>query len=174
MKNILNVIYKYAITYIILIFILSALIPQKCIKDNVIKSLETLEKENLSQEVGIIKKTVLDDFTDALMINVAYSIDTNHPIKAIMTNNFGSDKNKQTKEPIINTVEKLRQNLESENVSYYGYSRYWHGYLIYLRPLFVLLDYTKIRILFTVILNLLALRLGYLLYRKLGKATSII
>ena len=42
MKNILNVIYKYAITYIILIFIfivgliLSALIPQKCIKDNVI------------------------------------------------------------------------------------------------------------------------------------------
>ena len=59
MKNILNVIYKYAITYIILIFIfivgliLSALIPQKCIKDNVIKSLETLEKENLSQEVGI-------------------------------------------------------------------------------------------------------------------------
>lgn len=180
MKNILNVIYKYAITYIILIFIfivgliLSALIPQKCIKANVIKSLETLEKENLSQEVGIIKKTVLDDFTDALMINVAYSIDTNHPIKAIMTNNFGSDKNKQTKEPIINTVEKLRQSLESENLSYYGYSRYWHGYLIYLRPLLALLDYTKIRILFTIILNLLALRLGYLLYKKLGKVTSII
>ena len=173
MKNVLNYIKIYII--MILVFItgltLVALIPQENIKNNVKKSLETLEKENLAQEVGIIKKTILDDFTDALMINISYSLDTKNPIKAIMEDNFGHEERNVIQ---YKPVKDLKYNIENEDISYTNYSRYWHGYLIYLKPLLVIMDYTKIRILFTIILSALAIRQAYLLNKKMGKAYAII
>lgn len=177
MRKILKIIGTYVITYMILIVIFIAglsfvsLIPRERIRENVKKSLEQFEKENLAQEVGIIKKTILDDYTDALMMNISYSIDTSEPIQSAMADNF---KYRIESGTVVGPVVNLRESIENDNIKYYGYSRYWHGYLIYLRPLLVIFDYNFLRAIFTIILDLLAIRLIYLLYKKQGKAIALI
>lgn len=46
------------------------------------------------------------------------------------------------------------------------YTRYWHGFLVFLRPLLLIFDITQIRILYTIIFIYLFIRLFYLLKRE--------
>lgn len=55
-----------------------------------------------------------------------------------------------------------------------GYSRYWHGYLMFLRPLMVFLDYTQIRYLYMHIYMLLFTILIIKVNNRLSKRIAII
>ncbi|MED4271966.1 hypothetical protein [Weissella confusa] len=46
------------------------------------------------------------------------------------------------------------------------YARYWHGYLVVLRPLMFLMNYTSIRMLYSVIILFLMMITTYLLFRQ--------
>ncbi|MBQ8519317.1 MAG: hypothetical protein IJ455_06950 [Agathobacter sp.] len=48
------------------------------------------------------------------------------------------------------------------------YARYWHGYLIFLKPLFFLMDLEGIYIVNTIVLSALGLAVLYLMYKRLG------
>ena len=56
----------------------------------------------------------------------------------------------------------------------FEYARYWHGYLVLLRPLLALFNYSAIRIILLVITLLSMAILAILLYKKLDLQTSII
>lgn len=168
---------KYILTYVLLIlaFILTltlaALMPSKNVKRNVALSLEDIVS---NPEIGKVKHISLDKFTAAIMLNCAYSIDSTKLLESIMINNIGYNPDESNGVANANPFVDLSVNIMDRNVHYYEYARYWHGYLIYLRPLLVFLDYQAIGILFTIILCALAVYLAYLLWKKVDKIIGII
>lgn len=170
-----NICVKYILTYVFLILIfisillLVALIPSKFIKRNIIFSFEDLISNS---KIGILKIISLDKFTDAVMLNCAYSIDNTKPLESIMDDKISY--NPDDGIVLENPYENLRDALIDENIHYYKYARYWHGYLVYLRPLLLILDYQLIGILFTIILCALAAYLAYLLWKKVDKIIGIL
>lgn len=83
--------FTYLLVFIILIgsyiilMTLTSLIPSSVMKESVKRSSETLvsEGERPEYDLGYKKENVFT-FTDALMINTAYSIDSEHPIDSFL------------------------------------------------------------------------------------------
>lgn len=76
---------KYSFTFIILIILfnilllLTSLIPSEWIKENVLKSSNTLNEQGNYYLLNKPLTIANDNFTDSLMINMSYSIDSSHP-----------------------------------------------------------------------------------------------
>lgn len=84
---------KYALVFLLMIIIfcitltVSSLIPKKYIEDNVRETAEILNEESNRLMIKIPSKRLymmFDNFTDALMINTVYSIDTDTPFYSAM------------------------------------------------------------------------------------------
>ncbi len=80
---------KYILIFIILIclyiatLITSSLIPSKLLKNNVTQSSEILKVEGEKKFINLgYKKELLFLFTDALMINTAYSVDSKNLLES--------------------------------------------------------------------------------------------
>lgn len=85
-KKILKLILIYFIIIITLVISLTIvnLIPRKNIENNVRKSLQIFIKEGAFPKINFTYNYLLDNYTDALMINTAYSVDSNKPIESAM------------------------------------------------------------------------------------------
>ena len=90
MKNI-KLTLKYILIFVVLIcmyftsLILSSLIPSSAIKEKVIKSSEFLKQYGEKEIVNLrYKEEEIFLFTDALMLNTAYSIDSENPIESAL------------------------------------------------------------------------------------------
>lgn len=183
-KRTLKYISIYSVMIIFFIFILYAVstIPNKKLEKNVIKSAEELRKEGTALIIqNFENEAYQDNYTDALMINTVYSIDEKEPIESIILARRSYNKNKtfsqwtrQNLKENEDPTEDLELTVENKNEKYYTYGRYWHGYIAYLRPLLLIFDYTTIRIIFSIILNILGITLVYIIYRKYDKVISII
>lgn len=133
--------------------------------------LEVLEREGIDPKTILGFNAVLDNFSDAVILNTIYSLDSSKPfISSMNANNIiVPDENMELGNPIVS----LRNLLENENGYRYNYSRYWHGYIIYLKPLLVFFNYSVIRIICTSIILILGIIFIYLLYKKIGKYSAI-
>src|SRR5690554_34083 len=83
----------FAITYTILfvIFIallyITALIPNSALQKNVSKSAAVLMEEGTYPSFGVPwRKIVLDNYTDPIMLNTAYSLDSSKPFESMLQN----------------------------------------------------------------------------------------
>ena len=191
---------KYILVFIILIcvYVLSligtSLIPSSCMKANIIKSSEILKDEGEKKAINVgYKNVIVFLFTDALMINTAYSIDSRTPLESSLLDrknyipgqtllehvdqqyNLGASKNYvDEKENVFQTAE-LYGLMHGENITdSYEYARYWHGYLVILRPLLVLTTYQGIRIVLLCLMIALVGWMMYLLTKKLNIKIAII
>jgi len=179
MNNIGKWILKSLLCFFILVlslFIVN-LIPREYIQDNVRESVQVFINEGYFPQVKFTNKYLLDNYTDALMLNTAYSIDSQKPIESsiLMRRNYRPNANLKL-EDVGNQdkpINYLIENLNETNLTYSEYSRYWHGYMIYLRPLLVLFNYSQIRIIFTTIIIFLSIFLIYLAYKKINKYIAI-
>ena len=200
MKKILKDIGIYigVFSSLIIIFILSllltSLIPSKYIENNVRKSSEILIKEGEREIIDLgYKYESLFHFTDALMINTAYSIDSNHPYYSFMMarKNYIPNQTLYEHEETkyhVGTSEKYKDELgntfqtkelyglmHGENIEdSYDYARYWHGYLAFLRPLLLIFNIQGIRIFFKVLITILILIMLILIVKKINLLTAII
>ena len=105
-----------------------------------------------------------DLFTDSIMLGiVAYDLDHDIVEKSLNTKLFAAGKG----ERLGNTVQTLQRKLNGdvEGLRVFDYGRYWHGYLVFLRPLLVLFDYNSIITLNYIILDGLLIWLTFMLYR---------
>ena len=100
----------------------------------------------------------MDYYTDSVMLNVAYFTDTAHPLEAVVAGwMYGGG------------VEQLAKVASHPHISpNYAYSRYWHGYLIVLRPLLLFFDYIQIGVFNTYLLFFLLFFNLILVYKKIG------
>ncbi|MBR6252497.1 MAG: hypothetical protein IKR04_01460 [Clostridia bacterium] len=189
---------KYIVTLIglILFFNISlymvSLIPSDFLIDNVKESVLQIEKEGEQFEI-CGKYITLDNFTELIMLNEIVSIDYTDPLNSYLKvrKNFNKDitkyelkdtnhellsygQNKIGKDdtPIADdsysTLTELINFLDNKVTISVDYARYYHGYLVYLRPLFILFNIGELRwIMFFIFLSLL-IALAYNAYKKLG------
>ncbi len=184
-------IFKYVLTMVVLVIIyittlhITSLIPSKYLKENVKETSEILLQEGNNLIIPSKLKNIYikyDNYTDALMINTAYSIDSNNPLESCMVcrKNYipGTTKiiftdtlhelKSASKYSEVDQVGELRDTVNNDIDESFEYARYWHGYLIVLRILLLLFNITEIRLLFSVILIILLAILIYLLVKKIG------
>jgi len=155
---------KYISTFIILLLIFNLLLfagslyPSKIIEKNVKKSSQILTEEGNLYEFFEWSDVVNNNYTDALMINEAYSIDNTNPLYSYMAvrKNFNKEITKKhladTQEELISInsedydpVGELEQFVNGNIDTSINYARYWHGYLPILRTLLIFLDIAGIR-----------------------------
>lgn len=154
----------------------SMLIQNENMEQNVIESEKILEKKGNLEEAG---RTLLDNWTDAVMINTAYSVDSAKPFESLIFDrrSYNPDKElilDEEKNDDENPIQDLQESIEGKNTKYYQYGRYWHGYLIFLRPLLCFFNYEIIRIILVAIINILSLILIYLVFKKVDKIIAVI
>ena len=154
--------------------VLACSFPSSWIRENVVKSSATLNQEGNRKFCFIINKfqwQEFDNYSDSLMINTAYSIDSETPIYAAFTakKNYIPGVTKEIQEDTVgelkssskyekhNEVGELEDTVNGISTESFEYAKYWHGYLSLLRPLLLLLDYQQIRILITIVLAILAI-----------------
>jgi hypothetical protein len=153
----------------LLLVTVSCLIPSSALKNNIGKTIPTLKSEGIYPSVGISwRKITLDNFTESLMINTAFSVESHDALKSALVNVRYDGKTNNSDQ--ISNLEKLYKNKDIQPV---GYERYWHGYLFYLRPLLVIFPYSVIRIILSVALYGLTILFSVLAWKKLGKKTTI-
>lgn len=200
-KNGIIVLIKFILIFVILLGIyfaimtLTSLIPSGMLENNVRESSETLVQEGEKVTFDLkYKEENIFTFTDALMINTAYSIDNNHPIESfILTRknyipgqttefypdgqyNLGANENYISKEngDLYQTKE-LYGLMHGDNIQdSYEYARYWHGYLSILRPLLLLFNYSGIRIVLAIITLISIVTLITLLCKKISITSGVI
>lgn len=92
-----------------------------------------------------IRSTVLDFFTESLMINSATYLGTGSVIKDSMNNSYIIYEDSPTK--IDCMIRAISDNSLDKSITV-EYPRYWHGYLIWLKPLLYIMNISDIRVLF--------------------------
>lgn len=135
--------------------------PIDSIRENAIESLETLNNEGAYPNASKYCLSRLDNYTDAIMINEAvYDGEENAFQKSLLSNMRA----KEGIDPIpaLNMVLNGQQN----QLKIRSYARYWHGYLIFLKPLLVLFNYNTIRIINLIIQSLINILICYALFKR--------
>lgn len=187
MKSKLKSIIKYLIIFIFLIFMyvtilsLSALIPRNLIKDNIRESSDLLNEEtNVAKVYLLDKKMYLDNFSNALMLNSIYSQDVNSPLESALlvrknylpgiTQIIYEDPEcglkSASKYDSLNQVGELKDTLDENITESFEYARYWHGYIVIFKLIFLFLNLEQIRYFSVILISLLILVLLYLINKK--------
>jgi len=173
-----KVIFRFGIVYTALLFIFSFLlilvnfIPSSAIRDNVIESAQILQKEGMYPQYNGYRLSRLDNFTDAIMLNIAVSVESEHPINSAMSNYYYDDIKDIDIERAILTERTAKNDVLGLEKSRYG--RYWQGYQVTLRPILCFLNINGIRILNYILLSLLVIVNLFLIWTKIGKFESIL
>lgn len=184
---------KYGIVFVILIFIfnfllfISSLFPSEIIRENVKESSEVLSEEGNLYLISEYFDVENNNYTDALIINEAYSIDNTDPIYSYMAvrKNYNKaitrNQMKDTAEELISLnskdydpVGELEEFLNGNIDTSINYARYWHGYLPVYRTLLIFFNISEIRKVLLIIFIILFVWLIKLIKNKIGIIESII
>ncbi len=196
----LKTILKYVVSFIVLLIIffgsltITSLIPSSNLKNNVIKTSEIYKEEGEKKIAKVFgKEETIFIFTDALMVNTAYSIDSEHPIESFVLArknyipgqtqvvhedsqyNLGASKNyKDANENVFQAAELYGLMHGEDIVDSYEYARYWHGYLVFLRPLLAIMSIQGIRALNFIIICACIVALFFLIRKKCGFRAAVL
>lgn len=115
-------------------------IPRERMRENVWASSIALHEEGLGAHIWKdIEETMLDIYTDGLMLNVSYT-ETKDGVRDIL---LGTHVEVDGKNPMESLYEVIA--LSNDNYIVKNYGRYWHGYQVLLRPLLCVFTYSDIR-----------------------------
>ena len=156
---------------------LSSTFPREWIQKNTEESASILK--SLGNPSRVLN-TLFDNDTDTLMINNAYSMDPNNTLESALLGrrNYLPEKqqtvyqdmyvesNVQTEENYV-IQDQLIRTVNNNISESFEYARYWHGYVAFLRPLLIFLNFNEIRALSTGLLAFLALIALMLLYKRI-------
>ena len=140
------------------------LLPTDKIEQNLISSIETFESEGSYPTLSIISDSRLDNFTDGIMlITSTYTNDENVLNRAVSVYKPGEEH--QDSVEVMTAYYK-----NNEDIGEISYGRYWHGYLIFTKPLLSVFTYSEMRLINTFIVAILATVLIMVMYsKKLGR-----
>lgn len=144
----------------VLLLFLTALIPQKSIQKNMEKSAEYYNDRQFFDHVT--NQTFLsrqDNYADCILTNIIYHIDRQNIFLSVVRAGYYNPDKESVKESFSYSVKhETKPNVE--------YSRYWHGSMVILRPLFVFGDIRFVRFALGLFVLLLVIWLEYLLIKK--------
>jgi hypothetical protein len=163
MKKAIKYIVLFCVTLIVLIIFLcvAALIPQNYIKTNSQKSAMYLT-ENESVFYSLVdgeKLTTIDNYADTILLNIVYNLNSEQPLKSVLSASFYNKKE-------INANEAYKIVVTENKTPNETYTRYWHGQMIFIKPLLLFFDIRGIRWFNAVIMMCLSVLLGMLLIKN--------
>ncbi|MGB4660068.1 MAG: hypothetical protein WBI07_12870 [Mobilitalea sp.] len=170
MKTALKTTSKYLLIFcgmlllLISLLCLVAMIPQSSIQKNSEKSACYLyESEDLFDTlVDGQKLTTIDNYADTILLGIVYGLDEADPLKSVMSASY-------YKEGWQNANEAYQIAVTEKKTPNTSYSRYWHGGIVFLKPLLMFFDIRGIRLINAVMMLAMLAFLGALLVkRKLG------
>lgn len=142
---------------------MTALIPKEAFRENMLATAEYLE-ENEDEFYCLIpgdKRTLIHNYADVITFHIMYSIDGEALWDELMMSPFYSDQiNKDY--PLI---ELLQERIIEEKQPDTLYDRYWHGMMVFLRPLLCVFTITQIRVIMLTVFVGLLTGLSVLLWR---------
>lgn len=117
------------------------MLPTDLMSKHVKKSIEIQMTEgDYPSLIKTVRTTRLDNFTDSLMLqNAIYDGKEGVILKSMDVYHY----NFKDVEPTMSLIKEVSGE-EPDNIS--SYTRYWHGYLVFLKPLLLLDDYAKVRL----------------------------
>ncbi|MBR1691961.1 MAG: hypothetical protein IJ711_04220 [Lachnospiraceae bacterium] len=157
----LSAVFLSAVMLCFLLELSTMLIPQKAIQKGAEKSALYYRDKLLFQEkVRGYKNTTVDYYADCILVNLIYEMDTESPVFSVLRAAYYDGENLDTDTDLLEAVFNGRE----ANVSY---GRYWHGSMIYLRPLLVFTDIKGIYLFLRMILIIgVVLDAGWMLYKR--------
>jgi hypothetical protein len=90
MKYFIRIVFIYFSLLVIFtsLIIVSHLIPSSAIANNAVQSAKILQEEGLYPKFVNFKLYQMDNFTDAMMINLSASVDHSKPVESAMMNYY--------------------------------------------------------------------------------------
>lgn len=144
------------------------LLPTERIEVNVDSSAQTIAEEGLCPSLFSWATSDIDTYTDSLMLlEAAYPQDFSPLVDAMNVPSGGLG----DLDP-VDTIVGHYVNGDDYDWTYL-YPRYWHGYLIFLKPLLQFFDYSDIRLINGIIQTLIVLITCFLLFKKEHKKAVI-
>lgn len=173
MKGILKYIGVFSATLalLILLLVLSCTIPQKKIYENSRLSAEFMTKNETDFYNPLLseEKFVIHNYADAIWLSIAYSIDSEHPLKSALEGKYYNEFGDR-----LYNINFYRDTIEQNKEANTEYYRYWHGTILFLRPLLTKFTYMDIRYMNVLLLTGLCFALIILLQQKLGMRAAVI
>jgi hypothetical protein len=156
---------------------LASMISKSRLENNVRISFNILYEEGEFPVQKGAYRFRLDNFTDTIMVDTAYSIDHLHPVESalLMRRGYRINPYLENNPEGANAfpIRDLYNNITNNNTYYFTYARYWHGYNIFLRPLLALTHYNTIRLILCAVITVLSLFLLFVTYKKTNSYITI-
>ena len=132
----------------------------KNIRTNIKKSSVILKEEGNRPERQIFYRGYaipFDNYMDAICLSTVWSVDIDKPFKSAMLMPHDGSNAKQGRTGGFDSADAVGDLVKTIAGKSTGteYARYWHGYMLWLKPLLLIMDLTAIRITLTIILAIL-------------------
>lgn len=160
---------KYAITLAVLcalqlVFValmsLCAMIPRGAIEKNVKKCADYYSERYMFQQmIKDENSTVVHNYADLVWLNIAWFQDNSAPLTSSLSASFYEGEDIYKSESLIKAV-------YDGEASDKSYSRYWHGALVFIKPLLTVTDISGIRKINAAVCALLVIILFALLIKR--------
>jgi len=139
------------------------MIPRSKVVSNIEKSRISILQQGINKPLLFNSNAyILDTFSDGIMINMSYAVESSKPIKSALEGNQKILRNS------ANVSENLTNLFSDSITSNWSYGRYWHGWMVVIRPLLVFFDYSEIRYLNIIFMTLLLIIFLGMVYKYIG------
>lgn len=138
-----------ALVLLFLLLLGAYALPGEPVRANIERSVPLLQEEGLYPEFFGFKLFQMDNYTDTIMLFEAASADETSPLQAMMTSTAYNVDNFETLPDDLAAYLDARAEGKTgadTGLEPFSYARYWHGYLIWLRPLLMFLTYGQVRV----------------------------
>lgn len=168
-KKVFSYILIFGITLTVLFssLVLTSCIPRESIQKNLEESVGFFKQNHGIEE--LIKRreySYLHYYADSIILNIIYCLDSNNPIEGVLLAKYYETVLADVNNDFIEVVEEQKEANQQ-------YLRYWHGSMIYLRPLLTLLNIEQIYVLNAILLGGLAIALLIILLKKNKKLALV-
>ena len=163
---------------VVVLLLAAYALPGEPVRDHVYDSAVKIAGEGLYPEYLNFKLFQMDNYTDTIMLTEAASADEAPPLTAMMTNTAYNVDNFETLADdlqwyIVRDWAAGAQRTDAPALVPFSYARYWHGYLIWLRPLLLITDITGVRVVQYLVLAALFAAVAVLLRRRCGLRAAV-
>ena len=176
----LQLLAAFAATVAVLFVLLlgACALPAQPVLEHVYDSAQTIQQEGLYPEYFGFKLFQMDNYTDTIMLFEAAAMGEQDPLTAMMTATAYNVDNFETMAGDLavyceRTIPLATGAQKAVQLVPFSYARYWHGYLIWLRPLLLSTDITGVRVVQYLVLAALFAAVAVLLRRRCGLRAAV-
>lgn len=184
MKRIIPIIFRIAPTFMLLISIYVGLmvlvysIPNGAVNENINKSAIIMMDEGPSEVIlpGFLDRyRHIDGFSDNLMVDMSLKPANIGVLESSMLNDFYCRLQPTGFPDGLSFAKSMKEASEgnTDKLELYRYGRCWNGYLIAIKPLLLIMDYSGMRYLNFVLFSFLVMFCLYLIWIKISPIASL-